>query len=93
MLFHCEKLEKLIEFTLQKHIFSHFSNLFLSNLKKIYMTLINNIINDNPIHHRIEPFISCTHLHRLSSHNIPSTHMQNGGFHIDSTWTPFFSTS
>jgi hypothetical protein len=52
------------------------------------MTLINNIINDNPIHHQIEPFNSCTQLHRLSYHNIPSTHMQNGGFHIDSTWTP-----
>jgi hypothetical protein len=52
------------------------------------MTLINNIINENPIHHQIEPFNSCTKLHRLSYHTIASTHMENGGFHIDSTWIP-----
>jgi hypothetical protein len=52
------------------------------------MTLINNIINENPIHHQIEPFKSCTQLHRLSYHIIASTHMENGGFHTDSTWIP-----
>jgi hypothetical protein len=52
------------------------------------MTLIKNIINDNPTHHQIEPFNSCTQLHKLSYHNIASTHMQNGGFRIDSTWIP-----
>jgi hypothetical protein len=58
-----------------KTCFSTFFQFFLSNLKKHCMTLINNIINDNPIHHQIEPFHFCTQLHRLSYHNIASTHM------------------
>jgi hypothetical protein len=52
------------------------------------MTQINNIINDNPTHHQIEPFNFCTQLRRLSYPNIAFTHMQNGGFLTESTWIP-----
>jgi len=52
------------------------------------MILINNIINKNQTRQQIEPFNFCTQLHRLSYHNIASTHMQNGGFRTDSTWMP-----